>query len=124
MHPCVLNPPVKINLGENLIMLTKTALGLAVLVFATSSAFASRTQPYQITFANPVPARANSTVLADIAWRCEANSCVSASDINKSTEMRACKTLAKRYGQVTAFTGPAGTFDAEKLTKCNEVVKK
>jgi hypothetical protein len=70
-----------------------------------------------------VSEKSSTAVLADIAWRCEANSCVSASDINKATEMRACKTLAKRYGQVTAFTGPAGAFEAEKLTRCNEGVK-
>lgn len=58
-------------------------------------------------------------VLASIIWQCEATTCTSVST-TKSSASSACRAVARRFGQVVAFTGNKGEFDQEQLAQCNK----
>jgi hypothetical protein len=91
-------------------------LAVAALTTVSTVAFA-KSAPIQATLA--APATQHETIASSIIFHCEGTSCVSTSDTSNSSDMNACRALAKSVGQITAFTTASGAFDAAKLEKCN-----
>src|SRR4051812_15327976 len=90
---------------------------LAALVAVSSTGAFARTTPLQATLANP--AQQHETIASSIIWRCDGTTCASISDASSSSDVNACRSLAKTVGPITAFSSARGAFDDAHLQKCN-----
>ena len=91
-------------------------IAVAALVTVSTVAFA-KSAPIQATLDNSAAQR--ETIASSIIFRCDGTSCVSTSDTSNSSDMNACRALAKAEGPIAGFTTAAGSFDEAKLATCN-----
>jgi hypothetical protein len=61
-------------------------------------------------------------ILGSTIWRCTETTCTSTSSAGTGAT-QACRAVAKRFGQITAFNSDGESFDGEKLAKCNEGIE-
>ena len=92
-------------------------LGTALSFGATATpAYAAMTPYYQAQLATPVTGAARD-IQNDVAWKCAGDAC-RGSEGNSRAEV-VCARLARKFGEVTAFTAKGQELDAEQLAKCN-----
>jgi hypothetical protein len=97
-------------------MIRKAIILTALVTLVSASAYA-RSGPLQATIAQAP--KEKSMIAGSIIWKCEATSCVSASDTSSTSAANACRSLAIALGEVTSFTATKGAFDEAQLKKCN-----
>ena len=90
----------------------------ALALLSTGSVLADT--PLVATLANSIE-KQQKPVLASIIWRCEGNTCTSASPSQGSLSS-ACHAIARRFGEVVSFSTAKGEFGQEELAKCNKGV--
>ena len=92
-------------------------LGTALSFGATASpAHAALSPYYQAQLATPVTGAAKD-IQNDVAWKCAGDAC-RGSEGNSRAEV-VCARLARKFGEVTAFTVKGQALDDEALAKCN-----
>ncbi|MCA1662561.1 MAG: hypothetical protein LC648_10620 [Novosphingobium sp.] len=92
-------------------------LGTALSFGATTApAHAALSPYYQAQLATPVTGAARD-IQNDVAWKCEGDAC-RGSEGNSRAEV-VCARLARKFGEVTAFTVKGEALEPDKLAKCN-----
>lgn len=91
--------------------------GLSLLV--ASSAFAGDNPMVATLAARTLPQK---QLVGSNVWRCADTTCTSVSK-PETTGVTACREIAKRFGQVSAFTSVDGDLSADQLSKCNEGIQ-
>ena len=82
----------------------------------TSPAHAAGASYYEVQLAAPV-ASAKTTVVSDVAWKCDGATC-RASEGSSRAEV-VCARVARKLGEVASFSAKGETLDAQGLAKCN-----
>ena len=82
----------------------------------TSPAHAAGSAFYEVQLAAPVSS-AKTTVVNDIAWRCEGATCRGSQGTSRAEVV--CARLARKVGEVASFSARGEALDAEGLAKCN-----
>ena len=82
----------------------------------TSPVQAAPTSFYEVQLAAPVDG-ARTTVLNDVAWKCEGATCRGSQGTSRAEVV--CARLARKLGEVASFAAKGETLDAEGLAKCN-----
>ena len=82
----------------------------------TSPAQAAATSFYEVQLAAPFDG-ARTTVLNDVAWKCEGATCRGSQGTSRAEVV--CARLARQVGEVASVTAKGETLDAEGLAKCN-----
>ena len=95
----------------------KAMLLAAVAAFSLAGA-ASAADRIVAQLEAPVAAKTK-IVAGGSLWNCEGATCVAAQQSSGATSVRACKSLAKEVGRLTAFGAERVSFAAEQLSKCN-----
>ena len=93
------------------------ALAAFPLTFAmsTSPAFAQTGPYYRAEFVQPLGL--TQMVERGLLWSCAGQACVAGE--SNSRDAVICSALARKLGQVTAFSAGGQAFDASKLAACN-----
>jgi hypothetical protein len=81
-----------------------------------STAFASDRIVAQLE--TPVAEKAK-IVAGGSVWTCEGAVCSAAQQTSRATSVRACQSLAKEVGRLSAFGGERRQYEADQLTRCN-----
>lgn len=88
-----------------------SALLLAAPAFATSNGSSA-------TLADSASAPAGRTIIDGAAWSCEGATCTATGGASQPA-VRACRRVAARLGQVTAFTWKGQALTTEQISTCN-----
>lgn len=75
--------------------------------------------PSEAQFADGTSAPAR-VIVNDAIWRCEGARCVGRNENRPVMISRACKTLARQVGALSALTIGTKALDATELAACNE----
>lgn len=62
-------------------------------------------------------ASAKNQVLGGVAWTCEGTTCVAAK--GNARPLRMCRSIARKFGEVSSFTANGEAIAPEELAKCN-----
>ncbi|MEZ5710140.1 MAG: hypothetical protein R3E02_12215 [Blastomonas sp.] len=87
----------------------------ALTMFSATTAHAQTGGYFRAELASPVEKTVE--VVNGVVWRCEGTSCTGTK--STSRPVNACARLARKVGEVTAFTVRGDAMDAEDLTSCN-----
>lgn len=93
------------------------ALLVAAALFAAAPAFA-QTPASSATLADAAKAPAGRTIIDGATWRCEGSACTATGGSNQPAP-RACRRVAQRLGQLTAFTYKGVALTEAELAACN-----
>lgn len=97
----------------------RSSLILAVAFIFTGPALAST-----FTVETATPVAENERIIAEkVVWSCEGTTCVAELD-RKKVSVRSCKRIAKKVGEITAFTNVKSALTAEEIATCNEAAKR
>lgn len=99
-------------------MSRRLTVTVALTLLSAGSAFAAT--PLVATLA--AQTEKQKPILASIIWECEGTTCTSAPG-QKGSPSIACRAVAKRFGQVVAFTSKKGDFTQEQLAQCNKGIE-
>ena len=97
---------------------------VAAAFVGTALSFGATTTPahaaggafYEVQLAAPL-AGAKTTVINDVAFRCEGATCRGSQGTSRAEVV--CARLARKVGEVSSFTAKGEALDAESLAKCN-----
>lgn len=98
-------------------LLTLAAACAAVATLSAAPAFAA--DPVVAKLAQPVP-QATKLIAGQAVFNCEGDTCVATAPMSMTFSTSACKTIAAKFGLVTAYTGEKSMDDA-RLSACNAV---
>lgn len=99
-------------------MIAAVALMGSVATFGvTASPVHAAEAYYTAKLAAPVTGQQRA-VLGDTLWTCSGDSCSAPRDTSRP--QITCERLARKFGDVTAFTTPKGDLEADKLATCNK----
>ena len=94
------------------------ALALAGATFSLTPAQAvAASEGYSARLAAPLAAP-KQTIINEALWKCAGDACTAPG--GGSRPVLVCQQVAKKFGEVAAFTSPMGTMSAEELAKCNK----
>ena len=82
----------------------------------TSPAHAATGSYYEVQLAAPV-ASARTTVVSDVAWKCDGATCRGGEGSSRAEVV--CARVARKLGEVASFTANGASLDADALAKCN-----
>ena len=82
----------------------------------TSPAHAAGAAYYEVQLAAPV-ASAKTTVVSDVAWKCDGATCRGGEGSSRAEVV--CARVARKLGEVASFTAKGEALDAVGLAKCN-----
>jgi hypothetical protein len=94
-------------------------LGLAVILVGQGGLGAAPRAGYGAVLATPLPAPRHE-IVGGLLWKCAGGQCAAPAD--GSRPVLVCQRVAKAFGAVTRFTGPAGELSGEDLSRCNAQV--
>lgn len=94
----------------------------AVLAFAAATP-ALAADPVTVKLAAPLDATAK-FIAGGAIFICTKDTCVASSPTSQTSNVSACKEVAKNVGAVSSFGGIRMQFDAAKLEECNAAAKK
>ena len=104
--------------------MNRSIASLAALV-ATSLAFSPLLAPsaqaaseglYEVRLASAL-AEPKREIIKGQMWLCSGDTCKA--KVSGSRPEITCKRVAKEFGEIAAFAGPNGAFDADQLATCN-----
>lgn len=99
-------------------MLRSTLALASVFIFAGPAIAAT------FTVEAAAPIAEGATIIAEKAvWSCEGTICVANLD-RKKVSVRSCKRIAKRVGEIKAFSNAKSALTAEEIATCNEAAKR
>jgi hypothetical protein len=93
------------------------ALLVAAALFAAAPAIA-QTPASSAVLADASRAAPARTIIDGATWRCEGASCTATGGANQPAT-RACRRVAARLGEVSAFTWKGVALSAEEVAACN-----
>ncbi len=97
--------------------LVGAALTTSVLLFAAPQAHAAGNGPYyKVELAQP--ATAKQELIRSVFVKCEGVTC--RAPVASTAPKNMCISIAREFGEVTAFTAGERIFGAEELAACNE----
>jgi hypothetical protein len=89
------------------------------LLFAAPQAYAANGPYYQVELAQP--ATAQKQLIRSVFVKCEGTAC--RAPLAASAPKNMCISIAREFGEVTAFTAGNRVFDATEIAACNEKTK-
>jgi hypothetical protein len=89
----------------------------ASLVLAGTAAVAQKVH-YTATLVQPLPGT-KEIVANDNLWYCSGSTCTLVSEPKNPNSVSACHALKQKMGALSAYGLPDGSFDSDKLAKCN-----
>lgn len=92
------------------------ALAGATLSLTPAQAVAA-SEGYSARLAAPLAAP-KQTIINEALWKCAGDACTAPG--GGSRPVLVCQQVARKFGEVAAFTSPMGTMSAEELAKCNK----
>lgn len=100
-------------------LLSLVPFGFAAAAAAALPAAASaapRAQSYTAALAAPV-AEPRKEIVNGVLWKCAGDRCSAPSD--GSRPVLACQRVARTFGAIVSFSGPAGDLSREDVDRCN-----
>ncbi len=98
--------------------LLASALALAGATLALTPAQAvAASQGFSARLSAPLAAP-KQMIINEALWKCAGDACTAPG--GGSRPVLVCQQVAKKFGEVAAFTSPMGTMSAEELAKCNK----
>jgi hypothetical protein len=90
---------------------------IASLILASTAAVAQKVR-YTATLVQPLTG-SKEIVANDNLWYCSGSTCTLVSEPKNPNSVGACHALKQKMGALSAYGLPDGSFDADKLSKCN-----
>lgn len=97
--------------------LSALALAGAVMALSPAQALAGNGAGYSVTLAAPLSAP-KQAIINEALWKCAGDTCVAAG--NGSRPVLVCQQVARKFGEVAAFTAAGSALASEDLAKCNK----
>lgn len=93
------------------------ALAGAVMALSPTQAMAGSAAGYSVKLVAPLAAP-KQAIINDALWKCSGDSCVSGGE--GSRPVLVCQQVARKFGEVAAFTAGSTALATEDLAKCNK----